>query len=158
MSTDLISRRPLQYEFLMEIRVDLDLQIIGDTPAGHRRLYPIKGGWFNGPALHGSVLSGGSDSFLVDATGRGLLDVRMTLKTDDEALIFVTYKGILHHVPTLEAKLIGGEAVNWSEYYFRIAPFCETASDKYAWLNNILAVGVGEADFGGVSYSIYRIL
>lgn len=150
--------RPLQYEFLMEIRGDLDLQIIGDTPAGHRRLYPIKGGWFKGPGLQGEVLPGGSDAFLVRPDGTATLDVRATLKTDDGDLIFVTYKGLLHPVPTLEARLIGGETVAWSAYYFRIAPVYETASEKYAWLNQTLAVGVGEADLGGVSYTVYRIL
>lgn len=151
-------QRPLQTEFLMEIRADLDLQIIGNTPAGHRRLYPIKGGWFKGPGLQGDVLPGGSDAFLVHADGTATLDVRVTLKTDDDALIFVTYKGLLHPVPTLEAKLMAGEAIGWSEYYFRIVPFYETAAEAYAWLNQTLAVGVGEADLGGVSYTVYRIL
>lgn len=148
--------RPLQYEFLMEIRVDL--QIIGDTPAGHRRVYPIKGGWFKGPNLQGEVLPGGSDAFLVRPDGSATLDVRATLKTDDGALIYVTYQGRMHHVPSLEAKLINGKSVPWSDYYFRVAPLYETASEQYAWLNQIVAIGVGEVDLEGVSYSVYRIL
>ena len=158
MSTNVTPQRPLQYEFLMEIRVDLELQIIGDTPAGHRRIYPIKGGWFKGPNLQGDVLPGGSDTFLVRPDGVGTLDVRATLKTDDGALIYVTYQGRMHHVPSLEAKLIAGEAVPWSDYYFRVAPLYETASEQYIWLNQIVAIGVGEADLGGVTYSVYRIL
>ena len=37
-------------------------------------------------------------------------------------------------------KLGKGEAVDPSEYYFRKAPFFETGSDKYGWLNRIAAV------------------
>lgn len=36
--------RTLTTEFLMEVRVNLQLQIIGDTPNGHRRIYHITGG------------------------------------------------------------------------------------------------------------------
>lgn len=157
METQQASQKALSTEFLMEIRVDLDLQIIGDTPAGHRRLYPIKGGWFKGPQLQGTVLPGGSDSFLVRPDGTGILDVRLTLKTDDDSLIFITYQGLLYHTPSLETKLMSGEAVDWSAYYFRIAPFCETASEKYGWLNRTLSIGVGEVDPNGVSYSVYQI-
>ncbi len=158
MSTDVLPQRPLHYEFLMEIRVDLDLQIIGDTPAGHRRIYPIKGGWFKGPNLLGEVLPGGSDTFLVRPDGVGTLNVRATLKTDEGALIYVTYQGRMHHVPSLETKLIAGESVPWSDYYFRVAPLYETASEQHVWLNRIVAIGIGEADLGGVSYSVYRIV
>ena len=34
-----------------------------------------------------------------------------------------------------------GDPVDAGEYYFRVAPFFETASPKYDWLNRIGAVG-----------------
>jgi uncharacterized protein DUF3237 len=40
----------------------------------------------------------------------------------------------------------------------RIAPIFETASEKYAWLNNVLAVGVYRPDLGKIGYRVYRIL
>lgn len=150
--------RGLTTEFLMEMRVELNLQIIGDTPNGHRRVYHITGGTALGPDFKGGILPGGGDWFIVRPDGVGLLDVRATVKTDDDALIYVTYRGILHNTPALEARLIAGETVRWDEYYFRVAPFFETASEKYAYLNHTLAIGVGEADFAGVSYSVYRVI
>ena len=42
------------------------------------------------------------------------------------------------------ARLAQGETVDPSEYYFRVAPVFETGAERYAWLNKILAVGVGE--------------
>lgn len=150
--------RALSTEFLMEMRCELTMQIIGDTPNGHRRIYHITGGTVKGPGIVGEVLAGGSDSFLVRPDGTGLLDVRLTVKTDDNVLIYVTYNGILHHTPTLEGRLISGETVRWDEYYFRTVPFFETASEKYNYLNHTMSIGVGEADFAGVSYSVYRIL
>ena len=45
-----------------------------------------------------------------------------------------------------------------SRYYLRIAPVFETASAKYAWLNGVLAVGVGERTGFGVRHAIHEIL
>jgi len=34
----------------------------------------------------------------------------------------------------------------------------ETASEKYSWLNRLIAVGVGKRTLTGVGYRIYSIL
>ena len=87
----------------------------------------------------------------------GQLDVRITIKTDDEALIYMRYEGILagDAVP----RVLGGEAVPPADYYFRTTPYFETSSDKYAWLNKIVAVGVGQLDLsnGWVGYKVYEV-
>jgi len=51
-----------------------------------------------------------------------------------------------------------GEAVDPSEYYFRTTPVFETASEKYGWLNRIVAVGIGRMTPTGVGYKVYAIL
>ncbi len=57
------------------------------------------------------------------------------------------------------ARLAQGETVDPSEYYFRIAPVFETGAERYAWLNKILAVGVGERFPPKIArYSIFEIL
>ena len=90
--------------------------------------------------------------------GSVLLDVRMTLKTDDDALIFMTYRGIRHSTPEVAKQLASGETVDPSQYYFRTSPVFETASDKYEWLNNIICVAVGERLASEVRYRVYEIL
>jgi len=40
----------------------------------------------------------------------------------------------------------------------RIAPMFETATDRYAWIDNIVAVGVGERLADGVRYKVFEIL
>jgi hypothetical protein len=51
------------------------------------------------------------------------------------------------------------KTVDPNEYYFRVAPVLETGAERYAWLNNILAVGVGERlPPNMVQYSIFEIL
>jgi hypothetical protein len=45
-----------------------------------------------------------------------------------------------------------------SEYYLRTAPFFETASPTYDWLNTIVTIGVGERQANGVRYEVFEIL
>jgi hypothetical protein len=134
-----------------------DAQPLGDTPLGERHIVYVKGGEFSGPGLKGRVLPGGGDWVLVRKDGIRQLDARITLRTEDGALIFVTYRGILNMAPEMRRRILNGEAVDPSEYYFRTTPFFETAAEKYAWLNKLVAVGVGRRTATGVVYSIHAI-
>ena len=44
------------------------------------------------------------------------------------------------------------------EMYFRTTPVFETGSQKYAWLNRIVAVGIGETAPTGVELTVFRVL
>jgi Protein of unknown function (DUF3237) len=132
---------------------------LGDTPAGRRRVFPISGGEFSGERLRGIVLPVvGSDLLLNRPDGSSQQDVRLLLKTDDEALILMTYRGVRHASADVNARLARGEAVAASEYYFRTAPFFETSSEKYSWLNRIITVGIGDRKPVSVIYEVFEIL
>ena len=83
--------RPLEMDFLMSLDIEVgDSHILGDTPEGMRRVDLLGGGRFAGPRLRGRVVPGGSDLLLVRADGSVRTDVRLVLKTDDDAAIVVT--------------------------------------------------------------------
>ncbi len=42
--------------------------------------------------------------------------------------------------------------------YFRTTPYFETNSEKYAWLNHVVAVGVFKPVPGKVAYNVFEIL
>jgi hypothetical protein len=150
----------LRTDFLCEITADLETpQRIGATPHGTRVVVYVKGGLVEGPNLRGKVLPGGGDWLLFRPDGASELDVRGTIETDDGHLIYVQYRGIMHAPPAIWQRLQQGERdIDPALYYFRIAPIFETGSDKYSWLNRLLAVGVGRRTPTGVSYRIYAIL
>ena len=136
---------------------------LGKTPAGHRRVFPVSGGEFHGERIHGSILPiVGSDLLLTRADGSSQQDVRMLLETDDgaddRALILMTYRGVRHATPEINARIARGEHVPGSEYYLRTAPFFETSSDRYAWINKIVSVAVGERRADAVVYEVFEIL
>ena len=133
-------------------------QIIGQTPIGDRRIVPVLDGRFEGERLRGAVEPGGSDWILVHPGGAFQLDVRLTLRTDDNHLIGMTYRGIRHGPATVLERVNRGEPVDPASYYFRMVPFFETASEKYGWLTRIVAVAIGERVAEGPVYHVFEVL
>jgi len=129
------------------------------TPYGLRKIVPVLGGTFTGERLNGSILpTGGHDWAMTRADGVLVLDVRLVLETDDGAQILMTYRGIRTGTPAVLARIASGEYVDPAEYYFRIVPFFETGSEKYAWLNSIVCLGFGERVKAGPRYTVHEIL
>jgi hypothetical protein len=134
-------------------------QLDEDTPRGRRKIVPVLGGTFEGERLRGTIEgAGGHDWALIRSDGTLELDVRLVLRTDDDALILMTYYGIRSGPPDVLARLARKEPVDPSEYYFRIAPRFETGASRYAWLNNIICVGYGERIDVGPRYTVFEVL
>jgi hypothetical protein len=149
-----VRTRPL---FVMHLDVK-PLQLVGVTPGGMRRVGVVPGGVFEGDKLSGVVLDGASDWQTVRTDGATTLDVRLILKTQDDALISMTYRGLRHGPAEVMARLDKGDAVDPASYYFRISPLFETAAAKYDWINRIVAVGIGQRRADGPIYSLFEIL
>jgi hypothetical protein len=120
-------------------------QDIGAVPHGTRVTFPITGGSFEGDRLRGKVLPGGDDWTVKRPDGVVELDMRITLETDDAALIYMTIEGIRDD---------GAPGAP----YFRTLPRFETAEPKYTFLNRLLAVGKGEIRSEGPVHVIEEIL
>lgn len=129
----------LESEFLLELQLDVSAQL--DT--GHTRIAPVTGGTFSGPRLNGTVHGGGAD-WISQVAGHSSLDVRITLETEDKALIYMSYKGLI----------VRSDA----DIYWRVTPVFSTASEKYDWLNHIVSVGKNKLVEGKVAYDIFQIL
>src|SRR5476649_12837 len=119
-------------------------QKIGAVPHGTRVIAPIASGTFEGPRLRGKVLPGGGDWTLLRSDGVLELDLRITLETDDGALIYMTSFGLRHGPAEVLAALTRGESVDPSTYYFRTAPRFEASAPRYAFLNRLIAIASGD--------------
>jgi hypothetical protein len=103
------------------------------------------------------VLAGGGDWLLVRPDGVGELDVRATLQTDDGALVYVTYRGYLSRIMELIPRWAAGEEIPREEYYFAVTPYFETGAPQYAWLQQTIAIGIGQLVRGAVAYDVYAV-
>jgi Protein of unknown function (DUF3237) len=127
---------------LMRLRLTIAAtEEIGLTPHGQLTIFPITGGSFEGERLRGIVL-GGADWVTAAADGTFELDLRLTLETDDGALIHMTFTGVRDD----------------ANHYFRTLPRFETAAPTYSFLNRLLAVGIGDGRREGPVHTIEEIL
>jgi hypothetical protein len=148
----------MDFRLLMTLQVAVTgQQTIGAVPRGFRATAPIERGQFEGPRLSGKVLGGG-DWTLLRADGVLELDLRLTLETEDGALIHMASFGLRRGPPHVIAALGRGEHVDPSMYYFRTTARFETAHPTYAFLNRLLAASSGDRRAAGPVYTIEEIL
>jgi uncharacterized protein DUF3237 len=132
------------FEYLGRLRAETGSRtVVENGPQGTRTIVQIVSGRFEGPRVKASVQTPSGDWITNRADGSYRLDVRLTLKTDDGALILATYNGI-------------GQTTNGS-VSLRAAPLFETGDSRYAWLTRLQAVAVGERVGSTVSYDIYAL-
>ena len=117
--------------------------VVENGPQGTRTIVQIVSGRFEGPRLKAAVQIPAGDWITNRADGTYRLDVRLTLKTDDGALILVTYNGIGQTTPA-------GASL-------RAAPLFETGDQRYVWLTKLQAVAVGERVGTDVKYDVYAL-
>jgi hypothetical protein len=132
------------FEYLGTLRVETGARtVVENGPQGTRTIVEVTGGRFEGPRMKASVQGPAGDWITNRADGTYKLDVRITLRTDDGALILVTYNGV-GQTTAAGASL-------------RMAPLFETGDSRYAWLTRLQAVGVGERVGTAVRYEIYAL-
>ncbi len=130
---------------------------VGKVLTGERRIIPITGGRVEGSRLRGTIIPGGADWQIVAADGTALLEARYTIRTEDDALIYVRNIGVRHGSPEVLAAIARGEQVDPNKYYFRATPTFETADKKYDWLNRLIAVCSGVRTREAVLLDFYAV-
>jgi hypothetical protein len=91
---------------------------VGSGPAGTRMIIPVSGGWVRGSRLNGVVDGPGGDWALLGDDGFARLDVRSQFRTDDGAIVYISYSGLLE---LNEATMSGQRPAEWCEFELRVA-------------------------------------
>ena len=131
-------------EYIGTLKADTGTRtVIENAQQGTRTIVQITGGRFEGPRMKATLQIPAGDWITNRADGSYKLDVRLTLKTDDGAVILVTYNGV-------------GQTTD-AGASLRIAPLFETGDSRYTWLTKLQAIGVGERVGTAVTYDIYAL-
>ena len=112
--------------------VDLDPPLrVGAGPCGNRTVGAITGVTIDGERLKATLAGPAAADWMIQNGPVGAIDVRMTVRTHDDALIHITYGGRFDMTEPAKGMIA------W------VAPLFETGDERYAWLNKIQAVGKG---------------
>lgn len=129
---------PPAMKYVMSLTADLDQPyVIGD------RLI------FNAPS--GTVeMANGEKGEILPPTGEWAtmypdgvikLDVRMTIKMEDQSLLFYTYSGKMLLNETGLSKWQAGELITPEDARFITNPLVRTDSERYGWMNSTVFIG-----------------
>ena len=149
----------LRHTHLLTLTLTVDfaaMQVIGQTPAGLRRIAPVTGGSFTGERLKGEVLPG-ADWVINRPDGVMIIDVRLPLRTDDGAMIYLNYQGRFLATPEVMARFAKGALLDPADYSLAITARFECGAECYRWLNDVVAIGTGTQTAGGPIYEIFEI-
>jgi Protein of unknown function (DUF3237) len=114
--------------------------------------------WSDGNGISGKLLPGASaDWQVVLPDGTALGDIRYTLQTDRDELLYVQSWGIRHGGAEVLARLGRGEDVDASEYTFRTATRIETGTPDLDWLNKGVFISVASRQVASVIYETYLV-
>lgn len=121
--------------------------VLPATPLGMRIIGEVTAITVEGPRVRATLRgAAAADWLLVAPDGTfGTIDARVTLETDDEALILMQYNGRLD--------LAQSPAVA------TVAPRFDTGDERYAWLARLQAVARGtfNADMSQLTYEMFEL-
>lgn len=119
---------------------------VGATPTGHRMIVGVREARWEGERFKASQRGEtAADWLLTGPDGTAMPDVRMSLRTDDGAFVYVEYQG--------RADWSGGPGS--APVY--TAPRFEVADERYAWMNKVQFVAKGGLTDGEVRYEVFEL-
>ena len=79
-------------------------------------------------------------------------------RADSGAYVLVNSEGIRHGPPDVLARLLTGEQVDPSLYYFRTCMRFETGDKDLDWLNRVITIARGQREKNAVRLDVYEVL
>ncbi len=152
--------QPPGLEFVYEAGGELEApRQIGQTYDGTRRIIPImSGGYVKGPQINGQLMGNSADWQLTRADGVTVADALYAIETDDGTLIQIRNRGLRHGPPEVMARLVAGETVDPSEYYFRTVPEFIAPVGKYDWMNRSIFICTGARYASSIKMWVWRVM
>jgi hypothetical protein len=83
----------------------------GAGPYGTRVFFEVIDGEVTGERISGRLLTGGGDWLLVGPDGMGRLDVRAQIETHDNAVLYLTYEGVIEMNERVQTAARAGEGL-----------------------------------------------
>jgi len=149
---------PYQLEHIFSYSAQLHPpEIIGPVAEGIRANFCVASGEVSGPRVQGILRPVGGDWITMRSDGVAILDVRATVETHDQALIYLCYSGVADFGPDGYQSFARGELP--PRFPIQAVMGTQTAHPAYQWLNRLQCLNIGEVDSARlvVRYDVYAI-
>lgn len=148
--------RNIELRELLAIEVDVRPAI---DLGGGRRFVSFSGGRFSGrDGLEGRVLEGGVDWQRNRPDGVLEIDAHYALVTSAEEMIEVRSVGLRRAAPEILERIMRGDDVDPSSYYFRTHVRFQACAPRLGWLNELIAVSTGQRKRDLVHIHVHEVL
>lgn len=128
-------------EFFAALTVDLHAELLGPTPEGYRINFYVVDGRVRGPKIDAVVVPRGGDWMCIRPDGIGAVNIKITYRTSDGALILEQAGGVFDTGPEGFAAVASGSLSGAPAFY--ATPTWSTAHPAWTWLNRRQGFGFG---------------
>jgi Protein of unknown function (DUF3237) len=139
-------------EFFATGTFNLSAQPIGPTPQGYRVNFAVTDGRMVGPGIDAVVEPHGGDWMRIRPDGIGEVDIKITLRTRDGALIFEQAGGVFDTGPDGFAQMAAGTLGGARSLY--VTPTWSTAHPAWMWLNRRQGFAVGRVQMATLQVQV----
>lgn len=149
---------PYQLEHLFSFSAQLQPpEVIGHGADGIRVNFYVASGEVSGSRVQGILRPVGGDWITIRSDGVGILDVRTTIETHDQALIYCFYSGVADF--GLDGYQSFGRGELPPQIPIQAVMRTQTAHPAYQWLNRLQCLNIGEVDSARlmVRYDVYAV-
>jgi Protein of unknown function (DUF3237) len=148
----------LDHEMDLLLNVSGPVSATAGSPLGERIYWEMTDGLLSGPRINARVAMPGGDWLRVGSDGYWRPDVRVQLRSHDDALILLQYSGLVQQTDKFRNASDHGLTTQYADQYMRMLFRFDTGSERYAWLNQHLFIAEGRlAGPKQVGYSVYRV-
>ena len=152
----------MRHLFTVFVEVDKPIVVGQDNKNGRRQLIPITGGKvtgldIDGNPIEGICLPGGVDSQVIRPDGKCELSARYAIKLNDGRSFYIQNDGIRTVPKEYVSKVVNGEFIDPSLYYFATTPKFEAYDDTLRFLEERVFVCKAKRNPDTVEISYYVV-
>jgi hypothetical protein len=153
----MLNKFELEHLFSYNVKLNMS-DVFGQVPDGFRANVYITGGTVSpGGKIKGILRPVGGDCATVRRDGVGIADVRGTVETDDGALLYIAYSGVMDYGMDAYEEFSNGNVP--LSVRLQGAPRIQTSHPSYQWINRLQCLAIAELDFTSYegNFDIYAI-
>jgi hypothetical protein len=148
----------LEPEMIYCVKTTHPLETTHGSPLTPMQYWQVSEASLSGPRIEAKLAATGCDWMRVSPDSFWRPDVRAQFLTDDGAVVFMHYTGLVQQTDAFKEAAAANRPTDWADQYMRLSIRFDTGAEEYRWLNQSLFVAAGRLlGTGSIEYAVYRV-